>query len=342
MDNDKAIRLINYLEELTRLRTKIVKTIDSYHKVMWVNEIPQNLKYCFTRAWGPAEEIDPDIWIQIKKYDEPVLEDAPEVCEDWVDNTKFYDTSITPELLQSIEVQIEEENPDWTSEAPADEKVRIINRLLKLHDHPNVIKEWDDFISEKWSPWAELHKKWEEVQDVYSKLFSIHQEQLKLGEEYELVLGVGFLRWKTEKGHYAKRHLIAANANLDFDAKVGKFTVNPAGDGAKLSLEFDMLEPEDQPLYKSRKLIEEFLLSANDDPWDRSALDAVQKALVNVLGKGQGEYHLSNLDIDNSHDEAKPVINFAPALILRKRNTKSLQKVLESIYELCWCKRHCC
>jgi len=330
-ENDKSLRLLDYLEELTRLRTKTVKDIDSYHKILWLNEIPHSPNHCFTRAWGPMEDIDSDIWIQIKKYDEPLLEDVPEICEDWVNNTKLYDTSSKPELLTSIHIQIEEENSEWTPDDPEEERIRIINRTLELQDHPDVVKEWNQFVDEKWMPWADLHNKWEEVQNVYSKLFSIHQDQLKLGEEYELVLGLGYLRWEPDKGYYAKRHLIVANANLDFDTKVGKFTVNPAIDGAKISLEFDMLEPEDQPAYKIRKNIEEALASANDDPWDKSTIDTVQKSLVNVLGKGQGEFHANGLDIDEDQNRKKPLINFAPALILRRRNTKSLQQVIQSI-----------
>ena len=66
MDTEKAIRLISYLEELTRLRVKAVKSIDSYQKILWLKDVPKNSKYCFTRAWGPNEEIDSDIWILIK------------------------------------------------------------------------------------------------------------------------------------------------------------------------------------------------------------------------------------------------------------------------------------
>ena len=238
-EKDKSIRLLKYLEELTCLRTRTVKDIEYYHKVLWLNEIPADSQNCFIRACGQVEDIDSDIWIQIKKYDEPVLEDIPEACEDWVDNSKPYDTSLVPKLLDTIHIQIKEENTEWQPDDPEDEKVKIINRTLNLADYPDVQHEWDKFIVEKWIPWSELHEKWQEVQDVYSTLFSIHQDQLKLGEEYELVLGLGFLRWETERGYSAKRHLIVANVNLDFDTKVGQFTVNPATDGAKLSLEFD-------------------------------------------------------------------------------------------------------
>jgi len=333
ISQDKSIRLLKYLEEITRLRSKTVRDIDSYHKVLWLKDIPRDSKYCFTRAWGPVDEIDSDIWIQIKKYDEPVLEDVPDICEDWVNNGVLYDDSTVPDLHDSIQVEIEEENPEWTLEEPEENRMRTINRTLLLRDHSGIANTWNEYISSKWTPWSKLHKKWRLVQSVYSCLFSIHQDQLKLGEEYELVIGIGFLQWTTDRGYHSKRHIIVANANLDFDAKNGKFNVNPATDGARLSIEFDMLEPEDQPPYKARKPIEKSLLESSDDPWDKSIMETVQKSIANSLGKGQGEYHENNLGVGEHGEKTKPLINFAPALILRKRNAKSLQQVLQAMRE---------
>ncbi len=330
---DKSIRLLNYLAEITRLRSTSIKDIQAYNKILWLNEIPLNSKGCFTRAWGTSDDFDSDIWIEIQKYDEPVLEDVPIVCEDWVDHTKLYNSDTIPELLKSIVSQFEVENPDWTPDLPQEEKIIKVNRTLNLENHPDVSKEWEGFIKEKWIPWSELHKKWNIVQTVYSKLFAVHQDQLKLGEEYELVLGLGFLTWQTKLGNLVRRHLLMANANLNFEARIGKFTINPALDGAKLSLEFDMLEVEEQPAFKIRKEISDSLIAADDDPWDKSTINPVLKALANCFAEGQGEYHCQNLEITKDHDTTKPIVSLAPAIILRKRNTKSLQQVIEKITE---------
>jgi len=55
---NKAIRLIDYLTELALLRSKIVRDISAYQSVLWLHEIPQELEYCFTQAWGTNEEFD--------------------------------------------------------------------------------------------------------------------------------------------------------------------------------------------------------------------------------------------------------------------------------------------
>lgn len=328
---NRAIRLISYLIELARLlRSKIVWTTDEYQDVLWMHTIPRDQpEYCFARAWGANDGRDEDLWMEIKKYREPVLDEVPEVCEDWVDRPTLRNTEELPELRPSISVQVEEPNPD-----NPDETVTV-TRTLGLEDHPEVSAAWDRYVESTWLPWADLHRRWQSVQNVYAKLFQIHQEQLKLGEEYDLVLGLGLLTWRTPSGQSVKRHLVAARAALTFDAKRGKFTAGPAPDGARLAVERDTLDIAQQPS-GARQIADDGLRSAEDDPWDRSALDPVLSALANSLAdRGQGEYRPENLEPSRTGDPSNPVVDYAPALILRKRSTlqveEKLQKILEQV-----------
>jgi hypothetical protein len=331
--NEKSIRLLKYLQEIAKLRMKTVRDIKSYHRVLWLKDIPVDSSHCFSRAIGEREGYDDDIWVEIKKYDEPVLEEVPDDCEDWVDNSKLYDTSSYPELYESIFVREEEENTSWVEGDPEEEKVFVTNKELKIEDFPEISNKWKDYADSKWRPWAELHKKWSAVQGIYSQLFSMYQDQLKLGEEYELVMSLGYLSWKTKKGYQVNRHILVGSVTLNFEARQGKFVVVPSIDGAKLSVEFDMLETEEQPPYKNRKTISESLESLSDDLWNRSGIDPILQSSVNILGEGQGEYHSNDLNIFSGSSSEKPVLSYAPALILRKRNTKSLQQALESMMD---------
>ena len=332
-NNDKAIRLIDYLTELARLRTKIIRDINEYQNVLWLHEIPRNQKYCFTQAWGPNEEYDQDIWIEIKKYKEPTLGDIPEICEEWVDESSLYNIEEMPELLKSIPIQEEIENPDADSNNPDDKKYITVTKTLELKDHPAVSQAWDVFVLQKWIPWSDLHRKWQAVQRVYARLFAIYQEQLRLGEEYELVLDIGFLIWKTPSGQIVRRHLIASKANLTFEAKLGKFTIMPALDGAQIAVELDMLDIGQQPLNASR-IEKDLQLSSSDNPWDRIAIDAALTALANSLSdKGEGEYYPNTIDFPDSKAQPKPIVYYAPALILRKRSVKGLQQILQTMKE---------
>lgn len=329
---NKAVRLIDYLTELALLRSKIVRDISAYQSILWLHEIPQELEYCFTQAWRTNEEFDENIWIEVKKYDEPILDEIPEICEKWVDRSTLRNTKDIPELLSSINIQVEERNPDAKLDTPQKDEFIPVNKTLLLNDHPEVSEAWEEFVYSKWFSWADLHQRWQSVQKVYAKLFSIYQEQQKLGEEYELVLGFGFLSWRTPSGQATRRHLVVAKAALTFEARLGKFIVTPAADGAQLAAEFDMLDIEDQPRH-ARQTAQEGLSSADDNPWDRSSVESVLKAIANSLAdRGQGEYH-ETLEQNQRRSQEKPIVEYAPALVLRKRSVKGLEQTLKKMKE---------
>jgi hypothetical protein len=327
----KAQRLVEYLAEIARLRSKLIRHVEEYDRVLWLHEIPKEPEYCFTQAWGPDESYESEVWIEITKYDEPVLSDVPKICERWIDYSRLYDTTTQPNLYEEIFLASDDTylNKLDKQKLPVKSEDEFIT--LKLENFPEIAAVWNEYIENKWIPWSNLHKRWMTVNEVYSKLFSIFQEEQKLGEEYELVLGLGLLRWKTPSGHYIKRHILLAKASLLFEADKGKFIVTPSSEGACLSLELDMLDVQEQPL-NAKKIADEALLSGNDDPWDLSTVEPILRSFANLVDeKGQGSYLGNDLEPLDHRDKEKPVVDFAPALILRKRSAKGLVAVLSDI-----------
>ena len=51
LHNNKAVRLVEYLLKLATLRTKLIRDIAEYEKVLWVSSVPDE-RGCFTQAWG--------------------------------------------------------------------------------------------------------------------------------------------------------------------------------------------------------------------------------------------------------------------------------------------------
>ncbi|MGH9857614.1 MAG: AAA domain-containing protein, partial [Acidobacteriota bacterium] len=200
---------------------------------------------------------------------------------------------------------------------------------MKLDDHPEVEKVWEKYLEEKWLPWADLHRRWQSVQKVYAKLVTFHQEQQRLGEEYELVLGLGFLTWRVPTGHVVHRHLVTAQASLEFEAQLGLFTVGPAPDGARLSVELDMLDAKEQPVHVQQTAARS-LVAAEDNPWDRSSVDPVLHGLAKALDN-LGEYHSQPLKPQQPRASEKPVVEFSPGLVLRKRSPRGLEETLRKM-----------
>lgn len=320
----KVIRLVDYLTRLASLRTKIIRNIDEYQNVLWVKDVPKQ-NGCFTQAWGPDEEHEPDEWLEVQNRREPELPAVPAQCKDWANQSTLRNKSDLPELLPEITCQVQ--NPDWHEESDQPE---TIPRIERLEQHPDVQQAWDRYVEEKWLPWTEEHNAWEKVHKVYSTLFAIHQEQLRLGEEYELVLGLGLLTWQTPTGQRVRRHLIVADAILEFEARLGKFTVRPHTEGAKLRPELDMLDIEDQPT-RAEETAKSSLSHAEDDPWEKGCIQGVLQALVHSISS-QGDYD-DSLEAKNTRALAKPIVEYAPALILRKRSAKGLTDTLKRIKE---------
>lgn len=320
--NNKAVRLVEYLLSLASLRTKLVRDLDDYEQKLWVSSIP-NENGCFTQAWGCDEDIDSDIWIEIQSQREPKLPSVPDKCEDWVTRTSLRNKGDLPELMPEITIQVE--NPNWQEGTNEPE---YISQIERLKDYPEVQRTWERYIEEQWFPWMEEHDRWESIHKVYSKLFAIHQEQIRLGEEYELVLGLGLLTWKTPTGHRVHRHLIVANAFLEFEARLGKFTVRPMPDGAIVRTELDMLDIEERPV-RAEETAKSLLVNAKDHPWDKDCIEGVLQALVHSISY-QGEYD-NSLEPKNIRASEKPIVEYAPALILRKRSAKGLTETLKKI-----------
>ncbi len=320
----KAVRLVDYLLKLATQRTKLIRDIAEYEKVLWISDVPHQPN-CYTQAWGRDEEHDPDEWLEVQNRPEPEVPAVPAQCKDWVNRESLRNKNDLPQLFPEITRQIQ--NPDWRE---GSDQPETIPHTERLEDHPDIQRAWERYLEDKWLPWTEKHNAWEKVHKVYSSLFAIHQEQLRRGEEYELVLGLGLLTWQTPTGQRVRHHLLVADAILEFEARLGKFTVRPHPEGAKLRPELDMLDIEEQPA-GAEETAKTSLAAAGDDPWEKGCVEGVLQGLVHSINP-QGEYH-DSLDAKSSSASIKPIVEYAPALILRKRSAKGLTETLERIKE---------
>jgi len=324
-EKEKIFRLIEFFNLVLALRTKIVRDIEQYQKVIWFKDIPQE-KGCFCPLWRNRED-DLDIWLEVKNQKEPSLPKVPEICKNWVQEETLKNKKSLPKLLSKITIQLK--NPNYQEESDEPE---FISRVEYLKEHPEVQKAWEKYIKSHWIPWKEEHTRWEKIHKIYRELFSIWKELQRLGEEYELVLGFGLLTWQTSNNQQVRRHLIVANALLEFEPNLEKFTVRAHPDGANIRIELDMLEPEEYPSHLQeieKKLKKE--LEISEDPWNNEIIKTTLKALIHSIHPN-GEYR-DILEVKAEHTTTKPIVEYAPALILRKRLGRGIYQALKSIKE---------
>ena len=131
-------------------------------------------------------------------------------------------------------------NPDYKEAEPDSEQ------YIYLKDYPEITRNFDYYIKGKWQPWQSEVIRVQKIQEVYEKLFSIYQKQKKLGEQFEMVIGMGLLNWQTANSNKVHRHLLTVPCSFQFDSNNGVIRVIPSAEGIKPEIEQDMLELEDR------------------------------------------------------------------------------------------------
>ena len=306
LQDTKFQNLLSYLTEVVRLKYKTYYRYSEDDIILWFNEIPKN-DSCFSII--ESGKYDSEVWLEIKKSNEPALPATPKQCQQWIKSETLKNIDDLPQLYQ----QITTENDDET---------------VELVEHPEVEEAWEKYLNEKWLDWSEKYRQWKETDRLYKKLYQIHQQQEKASEEYELILGMGQLRWNLpdKRNTPVHRHLITAKARLNFTAKSGRLSVSADENGTELKLEYDMLDHY-TPAEVAK--IAEMTNEAEDDPWENRIISNALRAFVNSLADGTGEYS-DNLS-PNPKTSDKPKVHYAPAIILRKRRQLSIHKAIEDI-----------
>jgi len=314
-----SIALFSFLKELAELRTKTVRRVDQYDEALWLSDLPKENTYCDCVLWrGSEDDARPEVWLEIKK---PPLESPPapeEELEQWLPAEAIADSSAElPELLDEIKI--------WTRYEGSEDGYF---KTLRLQDHPEIKKKWEAYVEGQWWSWAEKDRRLRPVQEVYARLFSILKKQQRLGEQYEVVLGLGLLSWLTPQGHEIQRHLLAAQTGIAFDSRRGVITVGPAGEGARLALEQDMIDPRSRPDPDEIIVMEDQLEGIGDDIWFRVEVEAVLAGWVHSVSS-QGRFGKGIARPERVLNT--PQVDLAPAVILRKRTERSFIKAFEEI-----------
>lgn len=325
LEHDKAVRLFTYLKELCALRTTQVRNVSDYDQVFWLSDLPHH-KLCRCALWHLADptaqipEQHADSWIEIHK---PVIKSPPELpdeLEPWVKDEELTDSLLNePGFYEQIPLSALQDDSDTDQSA-----------LVSINDYPHIIDKWVDYIETKWKPWAGEDRELQKVQKAYNKLFNIYQRQEMLGEQYEVIIGVGLLLWKSPNSGEIKRHILAIQTRIEFDKDRGIMSVGPALDGPQPMLECSMLETTDRPNPTDLTNIEKDAILRDSDPWNTAGIERVLRGFSHSLPI-PGDYAPSFEHAGGASE--KPAVRLAPALILRKRTRQTFEAFFNQIID---------
>uniref|UniRef100_UPI004055ACB9 AAA domain-containing protein n=1 Tax=Candidatus Electrothrix sp. TaxID=2170559 RepID=UPI004055ACB9 len=291
---EKLVRLVRYLRAISTINAKTVRTLEQYNKVFW---LPSDAAIISNEQ----EEAGDSCWLDIKKTELPPPPPPPERCEKWVNQEDLKNLTTPPVLTLPPDVA------PGTGNSGQDRSLYAAALARKK-------KQWQNYIDQQWKPWQQACQRILSSEKIYTELFRLYQEQQKLGEQYELLLCFGLLRWETSKQQLIQRHLIVTEATISFDPIVKRLTVYQGSPAPRVEL--DMLSLEEQP-QDVQQLIQESCQALQGNLHNREKVDAVLKGLANTLNP--------------SEQQPKPVITYAPALIIRKRSAHPLEHFLDEI-----------
>ena len=106
--------------------------------------------------------------------------------------------------------------------------------------------------------------------------------------------------------------------------------MNGAADGAQLKIEDDMLDAELRPGREHYATIGEQLSGIGDDIWDRASMFAALKSWAGALHPDSEWSPDLKMPIGS---ENKPVVSFAPALVMRKRTQVGMVRIYDALID---------
>lgn len=331
MKKDKYLQIFNYLKEFSKLRSNPVRDIDAqetqYPEKFWLNDIPEN--ELFENIIRTDFNEDNDYWLKVRKPKEPTKPEfakLPENLEKWIDKPTLLNEEDEPKLKESLEINGE---------------------TLSIEDFPELEKELQQYIDKKWiddlieyneklEAYRTEHEKYEKLNSVYKQLFRIFNKTQQFGEEYELVVGVGLLNFK-ENDERPKifRHILTQRVDIYFEysQKDSQIFVSPNLESTP-QIETDSIldlfdQFDSQNIIDAEKSVENYIKEKNIETIFGNTEDALQMFAERVSPDGSYNHLIEKPNRTHS----KPNITFSPALLLRKRNTRSFTALYEKILE---------
>lgn len=324
------LQIFNYLKEFSKLRSKPVRDIVAqethYPEKFWLTEIPENES--FENIIRADFNEDNDYWIKVKKPKEPV---KPQFSM----------------LTDNLERWVDKSTIDNKGRLKLKETLEFNGKILAIEDFPEIIEEFQNYVDNKWindkieydekiKIYSVDYEKYEELNTAYKQLFRIFNKTQQFGEEYELVIGVGLLNFKeSDERPKIFRHILTQRVDINFEysQKDSQIIVSQNLDSVP-QIETDSIidlvdQFDSQSVIDAEKAVESYISDKNIETIFSNIEDALQMFAERISPDGS---YIHLIDKPNK-THLKPIITFSPALLLRKRNTRSFTALYEKILE---------
>ena len=295
-----VIDLLNYIEQVEKLKTKPAFSVPSEYFVAYQHELKGLPELQFN-----AQAEGDDVWLRIPRLQEIAAPELDGKLKAWVMLPKNPDK--TPELK---------------NEAVTYDGKREIGREL-LQDHPEIQELFNWYLVNQWEPWAAAERPRRKTIARYNQLFALQQAISSEGAEtpLELVWGIGYAVWKKEGFATAVKHpLLVQACDISLNEKTFDLEVRPRD--MEPRLEADCYAEMELPGVRQ---LEAFWRSAlttganRVNPFESSTFDGTLKAAVGHLDPS-GAFEIRTDDVSPPMPSDKLKITNTWVLFGRKRS----------------------
>ncbi len=331
MGKEKYLEILDYLAEYAKNKNESIRDIESsksdYPEIIWLADLPKHELIEGITDTGFIQ--NHEYLIKMTKPKEPRPPAFPklsEVLEQWVAKDSLTDENGGPRLKTSI----------------------VMNgKTLLSTQFPQIDIEFRQYVKDKWLEDFVAYKTqylryedrvadFEVLNNIYERLYKIYSKLQQNDEDYELVSCAGLIYFKrNENAPLICRHILTSKADIRFEQNQKDDFIEVSTDIesfirietdaiADLTEQFDI-----KNLVDAEKKVYEYMLENNiiNNLFDNKIKDAMSM-FAEIIHSDAAFFDQIN---KTKEVPAKPLIYFAPSLILRKKNEGGFTSLYEKI-----------
>lgn len=318
---DQYLKIFKYLKAFAKLRHKTIYDINSsQYQTLFLDKIPNDdITYNYVKD---TEKEKRDYWLEFKKPKSPkkpklklpsklihILDE-----KHLIDEIFLYDKSQVPNLKEIVQGEMSTQE---YSDLDQIFKQYINNQwpkdLKSYHDKNQIYKKDREIYKKNFA--------------IYSKIFKFYEDLKNHSETHELIIAVGLFSHCTNEKRTYYRHFITQLARIEYYKSTITIQVNDID--PKVEREFIADKFDAKSISQACTDFENII--KDEQMEDLDLLDSVK--IKNVLKNfsdqiGISEYHHN---IQEPKNLTLAQTNYAPALILRKKNTNRFSEIYQDI-----------
>lgn len=318
----RAISLYKFVEEMNKIKQKVVLKVSDYPWRLALTEIPNDTEnihiYYRDSVDVVEEEIENNILLSVCK---PEFQRCPEpdiLFRDWLnDGWDYFGTEVSAKEY----IKLHNLHDELFDEEDNDVDIEY------FEDNPERVQLYENWKIKR-NNWAEKQKVYAQTRDLFSELYKIYVEFERNSENIELIVADGFIREKDLPD--IDHPVLTRRVQIRHDAVKNIIYIEDSDCASELYT--TVFQNMEDVQLSAINHINDDLLENDYHPLDRNDLPVFFKKLINQISS---DSVYSEKDIpDNWERNNKFLLYRNPCYIFRKRldgTVKAIGQIIENI-----------